>query len=195
MNEFERLNCAFRAWSGKHKDRWEIDQGRQDAEIAILANQGAKNALDIDAFYNQTGASINHTWNESAGTIAVNGTIIAAATIRYYINIMRTGKYIFSCGDNSNHLDVDSDSPYYCTISKGGQTYCRDYEYTAQGINNVATFTETGRYLLQLSLRANHTIDTVFKPMLRLTEITDKTFVPYAPTNRELYELIKQYHP
>lgn len=32
-------------------------------------------------------------------------------------------------------------------------------------------------------------------PMIRPAEITDSTYQPYAPTNRQLYELIKQYHP
>ena len=30
----------------------------------------------------------------------------------------------------------------------------------------------------------------VFKPMIRSAEITDSTYVPYAPTNRGLYEMI-----
>jgi hypothetical protein len=35
------------------------------------------------------------------------------------------------------------------------------------------------------------TIDNLtIKPMLRYASITDSTFVPYAPTNRELYEMI-----
>ena len=159
-------------------------------QVGIIGTQGAKNALEIEAFYNQSGAEIVQTWDGSAGTIEVSSTIASAATIRYYINVTRPGTYIFSCGDESNHLDVDPDSPYYCGISKSGTTYCRDYEYTVQGVNNVATFAETGRYLLQISLRAGHTINTVFKPMLRPVGITDDTFTPYAPTNHELYEMI-----
>ena len=159
-------------------------------QVGIIGTQGAKNALEIESFYNQSGAEITHTWNESSGTIEVSGTIETSAMIRYYVNVTRPGTYIFSCGDESNHIDVDPDSSYYCGISKSGTTYCRDYEHMVQGVNNIATFTETGRYLLQISLRAGNTINTVFKPMLRLVEITDNTFTPYAPTNRELYEMI-----
>ncbi len=193
---FERLNQAFSNWNGeKTPDAWQIALDETNKQVDILVNQGAKNALEIDAFYNSTGSGYTQTWNQSAGTIDVSGTLTAAATIRYYIDIKRPGTYVFSCGDQSNHPDVDPTSPYYCSISKSGTTYCRDYEYEVSGVNNIATFTETGRYLLQIVLRADNTIDTTFKPMLRLVDIKDSTFEPYAPTNRELYELIKSYHP
>ena len=43
---------------------------------------------------------------------------------------------------------------------------------------------------LHVYLYADTVYDTNVYPMIRRAEITDSTYVPYAPTNRELYEMI-----
>lgn len=44
---------------------------------------------------------------------------------------------------------------------------------------------------MAILVRAGAVMDNVvFKPMLRDASIEDNTYQPYAPTNRELYEMI-----
>lgn len=67
----------------------------------------------------------------------------------------------------------------------------------ASDIGNGATFTlpsEFERIVVRINVFAGYVVDNlVFKPMLRDASIEDDTFVPYAPTNRDLYEMIVKH--
>lgn len=180
-----------------------------NTEVNILVNQGSKNALEVVDF--RVGSShdpgpvtnrgITYTLN-SDGTVTANGTWsdtgTTASSCQIWANVARSGNYIFTCGDHSATVQVDPDSLYDCFMGPQTSPYntvIRDFYSPIETVGNTAYLEAGVPYRLTIRVHAGVTLDNeIFKPMLRLVDIKDSTFVPYAPTNRELYELIKSYH-
>lgn len=154
--------------------RQSADAELHDA-VGVVAALGAKNLLKSTTI-SQTINGVTFTVNDDQ-TITVNGT--ASANADFSINTalsLTAGSYILSgCpsgGDNSTTFKLQIQSIGYDTgnglafdlsAARNANVYIRIWSgYTA---NNL-----------------------IFKPMIRRAEITDDTYVPYAPTNRELYE-------
>lgn len=155
---------------------FEADQQRQETEIGVVAAMGAKNLLKLNTA-SQTINGVTFTVNDDQ-TITVNGT--ASANADFSINTalpLTAGSYILSgCpsgGNNSSTYKMQIQSIGYDTGN--GLTF----NLSAARNNNVYIRIWSGYTATNL----------VFKPMIRRAEITDDTYAPYAPTNRELYEI------
>lgn len=147
----------------------------KQTETNVIANLGAKNLLLVTGTAN-TVNSVAYTVNDD-GTITANGQ--ASSNADWNVN-------------SSFHLEPGT---YKLTGCPTGGNNSSTYKLQIQGIGydtgtgltfTVASATNVNVYIRVWSgYNANN---LVFKPMIRPAEITDDTFEPYAPTNRELYE-------
>lgn len=172
------------------------DQQRQETEIGAVAAQGAKNLLNDKALNATSGTGVTITPNGD-GTYALSGTPTGTAT---YL--------CTSLGNYTNLLGLETEKSY--TITAGSNKVLIRVDYSTNGtswdngedgqplVSNVAggaSFTipasAVGLYIRFRSTTSSGSLNgIVLKPMIRRAEITDDTYMPYAPTNRELYEMI-----
>lgn len=169
---------------------FETDQQRQETEIGAVAAMGAKNLLRDQSLNAASVTGVTITPNGD-GTYTLSGTPTGTAT------------YLYTLSSNlTNLIGLEAGNEY--TISSGSDKVLIRVDYSINGtswettpiINNLpesANFTlpdtAIGIYIRFRSTAAAGSLDgIVVKPMLRRAEITDSTYVPYAPTNRELYE-------
>lgn len=167
---------------------FEADQQRQETEIGVAAALGAKNLLQFNGY--GTGAENDVTYViNSDGTITVNGT--PKGTSPSYIELKLNGNAanIARFCDGQHILSGcpagGGDNKYRMYAARGG--YSR-FDY-GDGVLLTET-TQTDVRLVVFIANGYTANNLVFKPMIRPAEITDDTFAPYAPTNRELYEMI-----
>lgn len=158
----------------------------------ILYNQamGVKNLVKVDAQTYSTGnvdLSIDSngicTISLSSGTTAntqMARTIADLSTIRANIDYTTI---LSGCPSDGNYSNK-----YALYISNSGSTAEKD---EGNGVT-VQPNQAVGTSSLAIIVRNGTTITSplVFKPMLRPASISDSTFQPYAPSNRELYEMI-----
>lgn len=158
----------------------------QQTEIDYSINTGSKNKLHTLRASGTSATGLTYTLN-SDGTYTLGGTTTADANISALCTLADLpsdfiGKNAILTGaiDNNIRLAVyngNVQSPY---IDAGNGV---EFEITAEMLSNP--------YTVRLLVR-NGTDCTgeVIKPMIRMSTITDGSFQPYAPTNRELYEMI-----
>lgn len=150
------------------------------AGIGAVANDSSKNRLKVT----RSGVTVNgvtFTVN-SDGTVTANGT--ATGLIRFDVSIemrVEIGKtYILSgCPKLSGILVQYSDKTSYAKNDTG------------EGVDFNAVSTGTPTIIIRVN--PNVVLNNVtFKPMICTPEewAVSQEFVPYAPTNRELYETI-----
>lgn len=180
---------------------FEADQQRQETEIGVVANAGAKNLLHFDAIgsggsvYGNTYTHYGITYTLNADmTVTATGTADSANNSFAYLILNGSfapiddycdGKHIVSgCPANG------STSKYRIYITKSGWGSLNE-------IGSGAIIPDKGTYtglLIACFVSKGYAIPAgeplVFKPMIRPASIADSTFQPYAPTNRELYEMI-----
>lgn len=185
-------------------------QQRQDDAIDALANVGAKNALHVIDFRSGTShipgpvtnRGVTYTINAD-GTVTADGTSdpedSSASSCQIWCEVARSGNYTFTCGANSATVSVDPDSLYDCflgtQIGSEYTTLIRDFYSDGEPVKNTAYLEAGVPYRLNIRVHVGKTVDNeVFKPMLRPAALTDTEYVPYAPTNRELYEMILAMH-
>lgn len=171
----------------------------QQAEINYLANTGAKNILDNTAGASRTVAGITWTKNPD-GSISATGTSTGLSALRV------AGVQ----GSNSYASAVPIPRGTYI-ISASGFTVTRylfvlgffadsqSTRVTRQIYNTEQALTvesDTARFDFScvVSVSGETLTGETWRPMIRPAAITDSTYQPYSPTNRQLYELIKQYH-
>ena len=158
-----------------------------DDAVGAVAAQGAKNLLKITAS-SQTIKGVTFTVNDDQ-TVTVNGTNDGTGASTFVIVpnaqaiTIPDGNYILSGCPTGGGESVPFDLRWYM-YSPGKSAYDSgngaSIEKSGNGTgSNIAIVVKTGQ--------TAHNI--TFKPMIRRAEITDSTYVPYAPTNRELYEL------
>lgn len=153
--------------------------------VGAVAALGAKNLFPITAI-SQTIGGVTFTVNDD-GTVTANGT--------------KTNNDWFILSEN-NSFDANT-----YTLSDGlpnDTTDCQLIVATARSMSaaimatavnsrpQTKTFTtaQTGLYYA-IRIASGKTVNNLtFKPMIRRAEITDDSYAPYAPTNRELYEMI-----
>lgn len=141
-------------------DDFEGDQQRQETEIGAVAALGAKNLCP----YNNFEAT-------ASGTV-INDQPINLPAGTYILSF----KYTASTGSTAFRFLQDGTSVEMFTV------------YNSEAGVEIRTFTlasDVNQIRLYTSI-ANAYTDF----MIRRAEITDDTFAPYAPTNRELYEMI-----
>ena len=165
---------------------FETDQQRQETEIGVVANAGAKNILRFTA-RTETVGGVTFTVNAD-GSVTLDGT--KTNNDWFYLSVgneLKKDTYIISSGlpaqDNYNvRLLVTTQDSLSSAIM-----VCEQERQTRQ---YTLTRDYSGLYYA-IRVGSGTTVDNLtIKPMLRYASITDSTFAPYAPTNRELYEMI-----
>lgn len=135
-------------------------QSAQDAEISVISAQGAKNLCPYNSF-----------------SASASGTIINDQPIN-----LPAGTYILSF----KHTATTGSSAFRFLNS--------GVSVETLTVNNREGGEETRTFTLASDaneIRAYTSVANEYTEfMIRHAEITDSTFVPYAPTNRELYEMI-----
>lgn len=165
------------------------------AGIGAVANAGAKNIVNNTASASQTVSGITWTKNND-DSMSASGTATGNSAVRVigvqgsssYASAVpiAKGRYIVSASgfdDNTFRLVIgifQSESSSRSTTNIYNEPF--EFEIT----------TDTARIDLSCMIYGSGSVATgqTFYPMIRRAEIKDDTFVPYAPTNRELYEMI-----
>lgn len=165
------------------------------AEIGAVANVGAKNIVNNTA--NTTTVSAGITWTKNPdGSMSASGTSTGVSAVRV-VGVQGSSTYASAVPIPKGRYIVSpsgfSDETYRIAIGIfADDTSSRA---TMNVYNAPYTFditTDTARIDLSCVIsRADITANgETFYPMIRRAEIEDDTFVPYAPSNRELYEMI-----
>lgn len=147
-------------------------------EIGAVANSGAKNHLRLTESSGTT-SGVNWTVDPTTGVVtAVRSSGTSESTKLIAEFNLKAGVYIFTAYPNASFTTADS------FITSGGTTLARD-------IDGYQEFTLTQDATVRISCRIRSDIsEAEFKPMIRPAAITDSSFQSYAPSNRELYEMI-----
>lgn len=174
---------------------YDVDEALTEAHTANsnirrMINDGAKNKLNV--FTVTTPQVINGiTWTiNSDGTVSASGTASANsflylipnnANIAYGVETVISG---CPTGGSSSTYEIQ-------VAMQGGTTY-HDY-----GDSAAIPADYVYRYFV-CAIRNGQTVSNLtFRPMIceswQYQYTTD--FVPYSPTNAELYQLIRSYHP
>ena len=148
------------------------DQQRQETEIGVVANAGAKNLFAITA-QSDIKQGVRFTVNDD-GTVTVNRE--SAGTAGAFFTV---GEFT---GDSVQMYTLNgcpatgSDSTYYMYIGSSYRDYGSGVTREGGTLRNVVIYVDK-----------NYSPDNLtFKPMIRPAAITDPTFQPYAKTNRAI---------
>jgi hypothetical protein len=146
-------------------------QASQDAEIAVIANAGAKNLLEIIET-SQTKNDVTFSINRD-GSVSLKGTANSGTTFALNDQMMlQHGQYILSGIVPSN---------VYLTARSRSST---NYSVTR---NNSEIRIDDDIFYVYIYIASGTTLDNVvINPMLRPAAITDPTFQPYALPNPTL---------
>lgn len=173
-----------------------------EATLAEVVDSGAKNILKFDkAGTSAANASTSYETNgvtftvNQDGSVTVSGTLVANASAYCYLYLGSDRANVIGAFDG-NH--VIAGNPTGASIS----TYRLWYKV---GSETAVSEPTNGTVLPDKSSQSNAVIglqvnadgsgwtgNVIFKPMLCTKSAWDVShaFVPYAPTNRELYEMI-----
>lgn len=165
------------------------------AEIGAVANAGAKNIVNNTASTTTVSAGVTWTKNPD-GSMFASGTSTGVSAVRV-VGVQGSSTYASAVPIPKGRYIVSpsgfADETYRIAIGIfADDTSSRA---TMNVYNAPYTFditTDTARIDLSCVIsRADITANgETFYPMIRRAEIKDDTFVPYAPSNRELYEMI-----
>ena len=152
-----------------------------ESGLAATANAGAKNLI-CNTASSRTEAGVTFTV-EPDGSVSLNGT--AANTIWFPIMTnmsIAAGTYTISNGLADDTARV--------IISPTNAVNQRIFDSNENGYitRTIEAVSGVNAYLRIASGKI--TDGVTVKPMLRDATISDGTYQPYAPTNRELYEMI-----
>ena len=166
-------------------------QAAQDAEIGVIAAMGAKNQFNIDAT-----PTVNHTdytLTDGVLTVTANGN-----WAHYSVPInLPAGSYILSTvisGYSRASGAPNTSMRLRMSATTSGGTNIVLQTVTGNGAISVP-FTWTGG-TLYLQFYSDYNATTYANSfaaentMIRRAEIMNDSYAPYAPTNRELYEMI-----
>ena len=164
--------------------------------VGILSNAGQKNLLCM-GFTDRTSAPTVTKTADSTGFVVDGNRTSSSSTVLVYDLVngassglqtrytLPAGKYkVSGTGNAKLFIQVVAHDGSANNVLVSASTE-REFEYTAE-------LKATYPYIaFRLATDGNASYDnlTVY-PMIRHSEITDSSFQPYAPTNRELYEMI-----
>ena len=162
-------------------------------QIAYNADNGVRNLLGVASSGTATNSGITSVRDVSAGTITISGTSTAQTSQTYFVNgpkllnRLESGKQYVLRGCSGGSL-----STYYMEINyraDGSSTYTRVQQY-----NNDVEFTFPNNIVeISASIRVvkNATVNNVvIKPTLCRKDMDNGGFPLFAPSNRELFEMI-----
>lgn len=172
----------------------------QQAEINYLSNTGAKNILDNTADASRTVAGIAWAKN-SDGSMTATGTSTGVSAVRV-AGVQGSSSYA-SAVPIPRGTYIISASGFTVTrylfvlgfFADGQSTRATRQIYNTEQTLSVESDTARFDFSCVVSASGETLNGETWRPMIRPAAITDSTYQPYAPTNRQLYELIKQYHP
>lgn len=169
-------------------------QAAQDAEISVLAAQGAKNLLaDKHAAGTITETNGFRFTAQSDGGIKIESIGTHTGNGDYYVQ----GNW----GNTQTVLDLTGDTytaSFSCSTTVGQISIRFFGAGNTAIINNLYLNAErnlTGEvkfvFITVVSTAVIPAGGIVVYPMVRNAAIADSTYAPYAPTNRQLYEMIR----
>lgn len=166
-------------------------QSAQDSLINYAINTGSKNRFDIDKT-----AVINHTtYTLTDGVISVTAN---GNWAHYSVPVnLPAGNYILSTvisGYSKAAGAPDTSMRLRMSATTSGGTNIVLHTISGNGAVSVPFTWAGGQIYLQFYSDYNATVYansyTASDTMIRSADITDDTFEKYAPTNRELYDMI-----
>lgn len=155
----------------------------RETEVGAVADLGAKNLLrNTNSPGETTIRTVPFTVNDD-GSIDVAAGTVTGGNADLHINA--NAESGLTVGDTyilSGCPDGGSASGYRLNISGKGADTGSGLEFTYDG----------GTIDVYIRISSGYTIqeDIHFEPMIRRAEIKSSTFRPYAPTNRELFEMV-----
>lgn len=157
-------------------------QAAQDEEIGVLANAGSKNVVPVTAT-SDTLAGVEYTVNAD-GTVEATRVSSSSSSAWFRLNTsvsLKAGTYILSGGKSTAERVLLSPTASLSDAIADSQG--SEVSFTlSQDTDNLI-------YAIRIAYTDSPS-NVKFSPMIRRAEITDNSFQPYAPTNRELYEMI-----
>lgn len=164
-------------------NNFDADQQRQEAEIGAVSALGAKNRLrSINPAGSMEIRTVQFTVNAD-GSVDIDAGTVTGGNADLHINAnAETGLIVGESYILSGCPSGGSASGYRLNISGKGADTGEGLSFTYEG----------GQIDVYIRVSSGYAITEpiTFKPMIRRAEITDDSFQPYAPTNRELYEMI-----
>jgi hypothetical protein len=168
-------------------------EAKDRAALVELVDSGAKNKIFVDKLNTTNANGVTYTIN-SDGTITVNGTP-SGSSPSYAVVAMPDGSTYKNFAEFCNGDNILSGCP------TGGSNntyrmYITGTGYTREDFGTGVELTDTSVSPLYLILYIynGYTADNLtFKPMICNKSAWDisQKYVPYVPTNAELYEMIK----
>lgn len=144
--------------------------------ISYIENTGKKNWLKPNTISGiPTGMTFQY---ESDDSITINGTYSGSgyAYVFLYSFTHEAMQYTLSC-----NVETDGNTFYF---------YTRDNKMSTT-LTPIYTYSDSGTTGIAMRIAPNTSFSNVnVKLMIRPSIITDNTYKPYSPSNRELYEMI-----
>lgn len=159
-----------------------------EAALDWNVNQGVKNLIKLNPDTYTSGNVVAKLNDDGTVSVSLSSGSTANTTfsraITTIVDLRDMDLILNGCPSGGNYS-----SGYALYISDDGTTKEKD---EGNGVLVPKNTTVTTSYLA-LIVRSGTAISgtLTFKPMMRPAYITDSTFRPYAPTNRELYEMIQ----
>lgn len=169
-------------------------------QIDYAINTGAKNIIQNTADNSRTIAGVE--WVKNADdTMTATGTTTGVSAVRI-VGVQGSSTYANAVPIPAGSYIV-SPSGYEDETFRFAIGIFQDEQSarTTRNIYNTPITIEiegnSARYDFSAVIsRAGITVaDQIYKPMIRPAFITDSSYKPYSPTNRELYGMIRGYHP
>lgn len=175
----------------------QTQNAKQQLETDYSINVGAKNIVNNTADATRTVSGV--TWTKNAdSSMTANGTSTGVSAVRV-VGVQGSSSYA-SAVPIPRGTYIVSASGFDVTKYRFALGFFAD-ENTAREVTNVYdepyTFTvtsDTARYDFScvIALSGEAMSGQTWYPMIRPAVISSGAYVPYAPTNRELYEMILQ---
>lgn len=167
------------------------DQTRQEVEIGAVANRGAKNLLDVQRPTTTTRTSYTPLANGGVELSCSNATWTSYAIADIPADAGKEYIITFLLDESSG----TSNFSFFLRDGNSSGTNLATKNYGSTTGKYEASFTP-GNSAIWLGIYLNNsataaTATAKLRCMIRPAAITDSTFVPYAPTNRELYDMIQ----
>lgn len=174
-------------------------QAAQETEIGVVAAMGAKNILTPTLTNESTKEGITCTPNPD-GTFTLNGTIPTTSSLTNVYFVVVNNEKIKELSNKYGAINVICSGGSDIERSQGRLRFYKidtnKSTYDSSATNKERSLTLSDNIMdssanISIVVYRGQTLNNVvIRPMIRLAEITDSTYVPYAPTNRELYEMI-----
>lgn len=161
-----------------------IGSSATNQAVNTIANQTVKNLLPCTATTDTLNA-VDFTV-AADGSVTVSGTASSNTTFAIKAAFsLPVGKYILS------GCPAGGATASYLLQMRNDTTQQNVFCQTSGAETSFSIDDPTRKFIIMIRIaKSYHASNLVFKPMIRRADIKDSTYQPYAPTNRELYEMI-----